>query len=123
VHSLPKNPYHQYDGELIPRLATDLLSDQSALSSWYVYLILPRGFFHQHFTKAFRPECNIQRKRQELIDNLQNEVAPGIFSPRGVYDGTALMYALKTFRFTTGDTAIVSHDTRELLETDSNYDS
>ncbi|KAG6889711.1 hypothetical protein C0992_004340 [Termitomyces sp. T32_za158] len=53
--------------------------------------------------EVFKPEVKIPRKRQEIIHKLQTVLEPGIFSPRAVYDGNALLYASKPLELTAKD--------------------
>jgi len=47
---------------------------------------------------VFNPEVRIPRKRQQIIHKLQTDVAPGTFTPRAVYDGSALLYSSHPLR-------------------------
>jgi eukaryotic translation initiation factor 2C len=43
------------------------------------------------------------RRRQEIIDKLQNKIDPGSFTPRALYDGGAIMYASHGLNLSGGD--------------------
>ncbi|KAF8184938.1 ribonuclease H-like domain-containing protein [Mycena galopus ATCC 62051] len=51
---------------------------------------LPTKDFFQY--DVFRPELPIPNKRERAIYMLQTTIAPNVFHPRGVFDGTKLLY-------------------------------
>lgn len=54
------------------------------------------------------PEVQVPRKRQEIMHKLQVIVAPDIFTPRGLYDGKAILYASHELRLMAGGAGQVS---------------
>ncbi|KAK7023907.1 Argonaute-like protein [Favolaschia claudopus] len=62
---------------------------------------LPTKKFYQ-YDIIFRPEIPIANKRERVMHNLQVLVAPTIFHPRGVFDGTRLLYISHTLNLPGG---------------------
>ncbi|KAJ7582610.1 argonaute-like protein [Mycena floridula] len=53
---------------------------------------LPQKPYYQY--DVITPDIPIVRKRYEVMDKLQNVVAPTIFNPKGLYDGKAILYSV-----------------------------
>jgi hypothetical protein len=63
--------------------------------------------FDADIYSEFAPEVTIFRKRQEIIAKLQNEIEPGIFNPRSLYDGDRLLYSERQLHLRQGNEGIV----------------
>ncbi|KAJ6606546.1 argonaute-like protein [Mycena vulgaris] len=64
--------------------------DVSVITNSFTITRLPTKEYYQY--DVFQPDLPIAHKRQRAIHLLQTSVAPGLFHPRGVYDGKRLLY-------------------------------
>ncbi|KAJ7583392.1 Piwi domain-containing protein [Mycena floridula] len=65
---------------------------------------LPQKTFLQYQTCTVRiePEMRNAAKRIELVDRLQAQVSPDVFSPKGIYDGDASLYVSHELKLSAG---------------------
>lgn len=65
---------------------------RTVLSNLFDVKSLPTVKFHQ-YEVSFSPEIKIARRRIELINVLQTDVQPSIFTPRALYDGKTILFS------------------------------
>ncbi|KAF8919662.1 Piwi domain-containing protein [Mucidula mucida] len=84
-----------------------MASEFEARTNCFQITRLPTKEYHQYAGKHFglSPETQIFRKRQEIIQRLQNNVAPEIFNPKVLYDGNAIIYSSHRLRLPGGGAA------------------
>ena len=78
--------------------------------SWYVqiYAACLDMYFHRHARSvAITPDKLPARVNIELVVRLQEVIEPGIFTPRGVYDGRKNLFSTRRYPFE-NDTRTVS---------------
>jgi eukaryotic translation initiation factor 2C len=59
---------------------------------------------YTQYDVSFTPAVPIPRKRQEFFQRLQTNVAPGIFNPKVLYDGTSIAFSPRRLEFPGGGT-------------------
>ena len=97
VVKLPSKPYFQYDGEFCTFQCHRLIVPERVMIQWVSSFVFTLRFpvFDCYVATllVFNPEMKNGDRRIQLIQHLQNVVAPNIFHPRIVYDGRALAYS------------------------------